>query len=145
MATRRTGMSRLDNQNAAFVRLSRCSRFFSMSSWRRMPQKLGINPTAVKGSIIPIPIKSVGGSPENFVDLSRHRVDVGHAVDPAQNAAIAIIGQDRRGLTMIDLEAGLDRLGPVVSAADEFAAPAYVADALVARSVIPLVRALCAL
>jgi hypothetical protein len=47
MATRRTGMSRLDNQNAAFVRLSMCSRFFSMSSRRRMPQKLGINPTAV--------------------------------------------------------------------------------------------------
>jgi hypothetical protein len=47
IATRRTGISRLESQNAAFVRLSRCSRFFSMSSRRRMPQKLGINPTAV--------------------------------------------------------------------------------------------------
>src|ERR1700732_4023520 len=110
MVTRRTGMSRLDNQNAALVRLSKCSRFFSMSSRRRIPQKLGINPTAVEGSIIPPPIKTVGSSPENIIDLSRHRVDVGHAVDPAQNAAIAIIGQDRRGLTIIELEAGTYRL-----------------------------------
>jgi hypothetical protein len=29
------------------VSLSRCSTFFSMSSRRRMPQKLGISPTAV--------------------------------------------------------------------------------------------------
>jgi hypothetical protein len=27
--------------------VARCSRFFSMSSGRRMPQKLGINPTTV--------------------------------------------------------------------------------------------------
>ena len=33
----------------------------------------------------------------------RHLVDLGHAVDPAQNAAFAVIRQDRRGLIAIDL------------------------------------------
>src|SRR5205823_13024336 len=68
-----------------------------------------------------------------------------HADDPPKNALIAIVGQNRRVLTMIDLEAGLDRLGPVVGAADEFAAAAYVADPLAARPVIPLVIARAAL
>src|ERR1700680_2872844 len=94
---------------------------------------------------MPIPIKIVGGSPDDLVDLSRHRVNVGHAVDPAQDAALAIIGQDRRGLTMIDLEAGLDCLGSVVGTADEFAAATLVADPLAARPVIPLVIARAAL
>src|SRR5947209_18262691 len=64
---------------------------------------------------------------EDLVNLSRHYVDVGHPVDPAQNAAIAVIGQDRCGLPVVDLEAGFDRLRSIVRTADEFGAAASAA------------------
>src|SRR5262245_65908691 len=56
MASSRTGMSRLDSQNAALVRLLRCSILCLMSSRRRMPQNVGIRPTALYGSIMMPPI-----------------------------------------------------------------------------------------
>src|SRR5215469_6065874 len=47
-----TGMSRLESQNAALVSPFRCSILCLISSRRRMPQKLGMSPTALYGSII---------------------------------------------------------------------------------------------
>src|ERR1051326_7417178 len=52
IASSLTGMSRLESQNAALVSPLRCSILCLISSRRRMPQKLGIRPTALYGSII---------------------------------------------------------------------------------------------
>src|SRR5262249_27585141 len=48
----RTGMSRLDNHDAALTRCERCSRLILMSPRLRMPRTVGIRPTAVYGLII---------------------------------------------------------------------------------------------
>src|SRR5262245_16661444 len=58
MARSRTGISRLDSQNAALVRLLRCSMLCLMSSRWRMPQNVGMSPTALYGSIIVSPMSS---------------------------------------------------------------------------------------
>src|SRR6266581_5890738 len=60
MARSRTGMSRLESQNAALVRLLRCSMLCLMSSRRRMPQNVGMRPTALYGSIM-IPSRAASG------------------------------------------------------------------------------------
>src|SRR5262245_1890388 len=52
MASSRTGISRLESQNAALVRLFRCSMLCLMSSRLRMPQNVGMRPTALYGSIM---------------------------------------------------------------------------------------------
>src|SRR5487761_1463667 len=80
-------------------------------------------------------------SPENRLDLPRHRVDVGHSVDLAQNTYFPIVGQERRGLPAIDLEARMHRLWAVIWAMDEFAAAADIAHACGARPAIALVIA----
>ena len=63
-------------------------------------------------------------------DLPRHLVDLGHAVDRAQDAAVTVIRQDRRRLIAIDLEPRLDRLRPVVGPTHKLGAAANVADAV---------------
>src|SRR5437588_3187275 len=80
-------------------------------------------------------------SGEELLDLPRHLVDVGHAVDRPQNAASLVIGQDRLGLPAIDLEPGLDRLRPVVGAVDEIGAAAHLAHSLDPRPLVALVIA----
>src|SRR5271155_1359645 len=78
-------------------------------------------------------------SPEDLFDFARDRVDLGHPVDAAQDAALAIVRQDRRRLTMIDLEPLLDGLWPVVRATGELAAAAGVANAVNLRPVVAFV------
>src|SRR5437867_698245 len=67
-------------------------------------------------------------SPEDLFDFVCDRVDPSHSIDQAEDPTVTIIGQDRRRLTMIDLEPRLDRLRPVIGAAGEFASTAAIAD-----------------
>src|SRR5262249_51197485 len=62
MARSRTGISRLESQNAALVRLLRWSMLCLMSSRRRMPQNVGMRPTALYGSIMMFPRLAGGPS-----------------------------------------------------------------------------------
>ena len=81
------------------------------------------------------------GAAQDFFDLARNRIDLGHAIDGPQNAALTIIRQDGRGLAMIDIEPRPDRLRPVVGAADEFAAAASIANSVDLRPVVALMVA----
>ena len=52
MQINRTGRSMLDSQDAALTMCEMCSRFQLISSRRRIPRIVWINPTAWYGSII---------------------------------------------------------------------------------------------
>src|SRR6266851_8077218 len=66
---------------------------------------------------------------QDGLDLPRNLVDFRHAVNRVENALLAVIGQDRRGLGVIGGEPRLDRLGGVVGAAGKGLVAAYVANA----------------
>src|SRR5215831_6583878 len=80
-------------------------------------------------------------SSEDLFDFARYCVDLRHSVDRAEDPTIAIVGQDRCCLTMVDFEPRLDRLRPVVGAARKLAAAANVADLVDLGPVVGLVIA----
>src|SRR5882762_2138414 len=74
----RTGMSRLDSQDAALTRWERWSRLSLMSLRLRMPRTVGTRPTAVYGLIMRA-LLSASGDARHFPDaivvqLDRHLV-----------------------------------------------------------------------
>src|SRR5207249_2437632 len=84
-------------------------------------------------------------SSEDLFDCARNRVYLGHSVDRAEDPTVAIIGQDRRRLTMVDFEPCLDRLRPVVGTARKLAAAANIADLVDLGPVVAFVIARAAL
>src|SRR5690348_7035403 len=93
----------------------------------------------------PLLASALDGLTENAIDLAGYRVDFGHSVDAAQNAAVTVIGQDWRSLFAVDLEPGFDGLGPVIGAAGELGAATAVAYSMLARPIVPVVVAGAAL
>src|SRR5689334_12013967 len=72
-----TGMSRLDSQNAALVSPLRCSMLCWISSRRRIPQKLGISPTALYGSIMWLsPMRFVARMERSDIRGGRSRISL---------------------------------------------------------------------
>src|SRR5260221_14785131 len=76
---------------------------------------------------------------QDGLDLPRNLVDFRHAVNRVENALLAVIGQDRRGLSVIGGEPRLDRLRGVVGAAGKGFVSARVANA---RDLLVLVAGL---
>src|SRR4249919_818214 len=72
---------------------------------------------------------SLGGGVQNRVDLRRDGVDRGHAIDRADQPALLVIGQDRRGLGAIFGHPRAHRQLIVVGTALEFGRAEDVADA----------------
>ena len=79
--------------------------------------------------------------PEDPLDFAADRVDLGHPINAAQDAAVSKIGQDRRRLAMIDIEPRPDRLRSVVRSAGEFTSTASIADAVDLGPVVAFVIA----
>src|SRR5206468_9883922 len=81
-AMSRTGISRLESQDAAFTRCERCSRLILMSLRLRMPRTVGMRPTAVYGLIMPTLLArspSVTGDARDLRDAVVAKLD-GHLV-----------------------------------------------------------------
>src|SRR3989441_5248458 len=106
-AMRRTGISRLDSQDAAFTRCERCSRLILMSLRLRMPRTVGTRPTAVYGLIMRALLdgeRSAAGDARHFPDaivvqLDRHlvlagavavRAAIDHRASPRRRHALVL-------------------------------------------------------
>ena len=66
---------------------------------------------------------------DNFIDLPRDLLDIGHAVRRDQDVLVAIVRQQRRGLAVIGLQALGHGFGLVVLAAGKLGGVAFVANA----------------
>src|SRR3990167_10159903 len=86
-----------------------------------------------------------GLSGEDRLDRVGHGTDVGHAVDPANDAASLVHGEDRRGLGAVFTHARADRIFVVVGPALEFARSAFVAGRFDRRLLEDVVIALAAI
>src|SRR5262245_10077538 len=124
-AMSRTGMSRLDNHDAAFTRCERCSRLILMSPRLRMPRTVGIRPTAVYGLIIRSLLGcSPGGDARDLADSIVVELDgelvllraVGRTIDDGAAAGrcdplVLLVRATQAGHDLVVARPGRDQVG----------------------------------